>query len=209
MKRATLGAVAIAGVACGPSGEAPPPKTAPPPAMVAVEGARWLPADEGMVYAYKTSDLVSGTTGVLMLRTRRISPTSFDLVGPRHTEHLEYRDNGIVRMTEGTYLLRTPVTEGTTWPGGPNASVRIGKVGMSMKLAAGEFDRCVEVVEQRTGAVRATITTTFCADVGIVRMETQGASSDGAKTAHEVIELTSFGKAVDIGAPGVTKTQVK
>jgi hypothetical protein len=209
LKRAAIVAIAIAGVACGPPAEGPKAKTATAPALIAVEATRWLPADEGTVYAYKTSDLVSGTTGVLMLRTRRISPTNVDLVGPRHTEHLEYRENGIVRMAEGTYLLRTPLTEGATWPGGPNASFRVGKVGTTVKLAAGEFDRCAEVVEQRTGAVRGTVTTVFCADVGIVSIETEGGSADGAAKVHERAELTSYGKAVDIGAPGVTKTQVK
>jgi len=40
-------------------------------------------------------------------------------------------------------------------------------------------------------------------------METQGVAEGGKTTVHESLELTSYGKAVDIGAPGVTKTEIK
>jgi hypothetical protein len=149
-------------------------------------------------------DLVGKTQGVFMLKTRRYGTDHLELIGPRRTERLAYRPDGIVREVEGTYLLKTPVQEGQTWPLGPSASARIGKVGVSVKVEAGEFDRCAEVVEQRTGAVRGTITTTFCPDVGMVLIETKGESGD--TQIHERVELRSFGKAIDIGPAGVRKS---
>jgi hypothetical protein len=200
VKRASI-AFAIAFTGCGGSPTSAPPTTAPAAASIDVEAARWLPAKDDTVFAYDTRDLVSGTTGVFMLRARRAGDARLDLIGPKRTEHLIYKPEGILREREGTYLLRTPVKEGTSWPGGPNATMRIGRVGISVKVAAGEFDRCAEVIEDRTGAVRGTITTTFCADVGIVTIETLG-EGDGAQI-HERVELKSFAPAIDIGAPGV------
>ena len=207
MKRIAVLALGLA--ACGETTQKPAVAKPPPPELVQVEAVRWLPAEDGVVYAYETRDLVTGAKGVLTLRARRVSPTLVDLVGPRHTEHLEYRADGIMRVTEGTFLVKTPLAQGTTWTGGPNASFAVGRVGASVKVPAGDFDRCAEIVESRGGAIRGTVTTTFCADVGIVRMETQGVAEGGKTTVHETLELTSYGKAVDIGAPGLTKTEVK
>lgn len=207
MKKAATLALFVVG--CGSATTTGPAAKPPPPTLIAVEAARWLPAEDGVVYAYETRDLVSGSRGVMTLRAKRVTPTLVDLVGPRHTEHLEYRADGILRVAEGTYLVKTPLTQGATWTGGPNASFAVARVGSTAKVPAGEFDRCAEIVETRGGAIRGTVTTVFCADVGIVRIETQGVAEGGKTTVHETLELTSFGKAVDIGAPGVTKTQIK
>ena len=171
-----------------------------------MEPSRWLPAENDTVFAFKTEDLITKKTGVFMLKVRRTGANRVDLIGPKRTEHLTYSDAGITRDAEGTFLLKTPVAEGTAWPGGPNASFRVGRVGFAKKVEAGDFDRCAEVVETRGGALRGTITTTFCAGVGIVSMETEGGLADGSAKVHERAELRSFTKAVDIGPPGLTKT---
>lgn len=193
---------------CGGGGAKPGAKAGPdaPSEPIRVEAARWLPGENDTVFAYKTEDLVAKTKGVFMLKVRRIGADRVDLIGPKRTEHLVYKADGIVREMEATYLLRTPVQTGLTWPGGPNASNKIGRTGFAVKVEAGEFDRCIEVIETRTGGIQGTITTTFCADVGIVSIETRGQSGDAE--VHERVELRSFQKAVDLGPPGVTKTQV-
>jgi hypothetical protein len=60
----------------------------------------------------------------------------------------------------------------------------------------------VVVVEERSGtSVRGKISTTFCLDVGIVSIETEGEGGDNAESIHELVELRSFGPAVNLGAP--------
>ena len=48
---------------------------------------------------------------------------------------------------------------------------------------------------------QGTVTMTFCAEVGLVRIETEGAGPGGSPPIHERVELRSYGKAVDINAP--------
>ncbi len=215
MSFARLAVCSVGLVACGGPGPAAPPSpaTAVDPAIPA-EAARWFPAEDDVVLAFDTEDRVTGGRGVMMLRVRRVGGGRVELVGPRRTERLQLTAAGIMRDAEGSYLLRLPVTVGATWPAGPNASLSVARAGLSIKVKAGEFDGCVETVERRVGAVSGTLTTTFCPNVGIVKIETKGEASARGKEAapteiHEVVELRSFQRAIDLGPPGVTQTEVK
>lgn len=215
MTRARVGAALLL-VACG-GAERPASSPAPAPAVdpaVPAEAARWFPVEDDVVLAFDTEDRVAGTRGVMMLRVRRVGGGRVELAGPKRTERLQLSSAGILREAEGTYLLRLPITEGATWPAGPNASMSLARTRLSIKVKAGEFDGCVETVERRVGAVSGTLTTTFCPNVGIVRIETKGEAAARGKEAapteiHEIVELRSFQKAVDLGPAGVTQTEVK
>ncbi|MCC6647935.1 MAG: hypothetical protein IT374_20505 [Polyangiaceae bacterium] len=211
-------AAALLLVGCGGGGARPatPPAAATPidPALPP-EAARWLPAEDDAVLAFDTEDLVAKTRGVMMLRVRRVGGGRVELVGPKRVERLQLSPSGLMREAEGTYLLRLPVVVGATWPAGPNASLSLARAGVSIKVKAGEFDGCVETVERRTGAVQGTLTTTLCPNVGIVRIETKGEASASARAPgaapveiHEVVELRSFQRAIDLGPAGVTQTEV-
>jgi hypothetical protein len=69
-------------------------------------------------------------------------------------------------------------------------------VGLRVAVAAGTFEGCIEVLEERSVPVPSTITTTFCPDVGIVRIETAAEEPP----IHERVELRSFGRAIDLSA---------
>jgi hypothetical protein len=157
---------------------------------------KWVPPTDDVVYAYRTENRIDGTSGVLMMRVRRVSEDQIDLVSPSRTEPLRYTDQGLMRNRTGMYLLRTPLTPGTRWPSGLGASSRVGKLDQSIKTEAGAFEGCAEVIEERLSPVRGTITTTFCPEVGMVRVETHA----DEPPIDERLELRSFGKPVDIMA---------
>lgn len=202
VRLATLAAlaavVALAGCA---SSEAPPVVPAPPPAEPS-EVARYMPLEDNHVYAYRTEDKVRGSSGALMLRVRRRAIGGAELLGGARTQRVLIDANGVRREPEGHYMLRTPIEVGTAWRNGPGANARITAVDRTVKVPAGSFHRCVVVVEERSGAsVRGKISTTFCLDVGIVSIETEGEGGDNAESIHELVELRSFGPAVNLGAP--------
>lgn len=176
------------------------PATGPGPAVPSaprLPAMRWLPPGNDIVYAYKTENLIDRTTGVLTLRLRNPTEDSVELVIGDKTELLRYQPSGILRERLGTLLLRTPPEPGVRWPAGPNASARVGRVELPFTCEAGSFKGCLEVIEERQAPVPGTITTTFCPDVGIVRIETVA----DEPPVHERVELRSFGKAVDLSKP--------
>lgn len=203
--------------ACSQDKPAATPPSAPPvDTSIPPEAARWFPVEDDVVLAFDTEDLVTKSKGVFMLRVRRVGGGRIELAGPKRTERLSLSAAGIMREAEGTFLLKLPINPGATWPAGPNASLGMGRTNFAVKVKAGEFDGCVETIEKKSGAVSGTLTTTFCPNVGIVRIETKGegksksgAGAGGDVEIHEVVELRSFQKAVDLGPPGVTQTEVK
>ena len=204
MGRRSLGwlltASAVLLAACG----APPPPAKTPDVLrssVDTPVAKLMPAAHDTVHAYETKDLIAGTSGVLMLRTNVTGPRTMELVGAK-TQRLRFDDRGVLREPEGTYLLRTPLAVGESWPGGPNASLSIVKTDLAITVIAGSFKGCLEVVDKRVGAISGTIRTVYCPDVGMVLVETEGKSGQGE--VHERVELKSYGKALDISKPGAT-----
>jgi hypothetical protein len=157
---------------------------------------RWVPPTDDVVYAYRTENRIEGTSGVLMMRVRRVGEDQIDLVSPGRTEPLRYTDQGLMRSRTGMFLLRTPLTPGARWPSGLGANSRVGRLDLSIKTEAGAFESCIEVIEERLSPVRGTITTTYCPEVGMVRVETHA----DEPAIDERLELRSFGKPVDIMA---------
>lgn len=158
---------------------------------------RWLPPGSDVVYAYRTENLIDKTSGVMSLRLRNGTDDSVELHTGQRSELLRYQPTGILRERTGALLLRTPPEVGLRWPSGPNASTSVARVGVRVVCEAGTFEGCVDVVEERSAPVHGAITTTFCPDVGIVRIETLA----DEPLIHERVELRSFGKPIDLSAP--------
>lgn len=179
---------------CAPE-VAPVPPSASPTYRIA--SMRWLPPGEDIVYAYKTEDIVAKSSGVMMLRLQHPAGDSIELVTPQRSETLRYQDNGILRDRTGTLLLKVPPKLGDRWPAGPGVSAKVVRDNAQITVEAGSFDGCVEILEERHVPVSGTVTTTFCPNVGIVRMETYSEEP----LIRERVELRSFGKAFDLSAP--------
>lgn len=54
---------------------------------------------------------------------------------------------GDTAYTPFVYLLKAPLVVGTTWRGLQNYPVRISAVAVSCKVPAGDFNRCVETLQ--------------------------------------------------------------
>lgn len=212
MKRAAVALVAFAVLAGCSGGATTPPPAGPKPVgtsnepPIAFEAADWIPAGDETVYSYQTLDVLSGEKGVLMLRVRRTGGDRAEIVASKKTTRLVYSSLGVLREAEGTYMLRTPVKEGASWPVGPNVSASITKVGFTFETPAGSFPACVEVTERRGGAMAGTITNTYCKGVGLVSIEAK-TTSDPPE--HAKVTLTKVEKATYVGPDGLTKIPAK
>ncbi len=198
-----LTAAALLGCSAAPT--APPahtPTTTSGQPPIAFEGADWIPAGDETAYTYETRDLLSGETGLLVLRVRRVGGDAAEIVAPKKTTRLSYSALGVLRDAEGTYMLRTPVKEGTTWPAGPNVSASVGRVGFAVETKAGSFPVCVEVIQRRSGAVAGTVTNVYCKGVGLVSIE---AKTTSEPPEHAQISLVKVERAMHIGPDGLTK----
>ncbi|MCU0655862.1 MAG: hypothetical protein MUF64_11440 [Polyangiaceae bacterium] len=171
-----------------------PPPSAPAKPSYKIDSMRWLPPGNEVVYAYKTEDLIARSTGILSLRLRNPTADSIELVTPQRSETLRYQPSGILRERTGSLMLRTPPEVGARWPSGPGLSARIARVDLRVSVEAGSFEGCMEVLEERTVPFPGAITTTYCPDVGIVRIETVAEEPP----IHERVELRSFGQAIDL-----------
>jgi hypothetical protein len=102
-----------------------------------------------------------------------------------------------VRFSDGGVLLAAPLRRGAVWQG-REGRVEVMAVGVRVEVPAGRYSGCLETRETSdpTG-YSATITTVYCPDVGVVRLEVEG--STGEDILHEVAELTSYGPRVDLG----------
>jgi hypothetical protein len=72
--------------------------------------------------------------------------------------------------TPFVYLLKTPLTVGTTWRALQGAAVSVAAVGISYTVPAGMFHRCVETLQEvePTSASRVTTRLRFAPDVGLI-----------------------------------------
>lgn len=159
---------------------------------------RYFPIVHDHRWVYDTTN-DDGRRDTLIVRARRISAAEGELVVPRGARHFSYMREGVAFVDRGAaFVLKTPLAVGTTWRGEHGGISRIETVGAAITVAAGRFENCVVTIEERGGDVRATYTTTFCPDVGIVVLDVD------AGMQHERAELRSYGPPVFIGPPGAT-----
>src|SRR5262249_16147024 len=134
--------------------------------------SRLFPLVEGNIFAYDTVDEETGHHGMFVTEIHRAGDARVELRTGRTGKWVEIRPDGIVREA-ATYLLQTPIPLGATGPGEKRGTARVSAVDKAMKVPAGEFVGCVEIVEQGVGEVRRVTTAVFCPDVGIVEMEVE------------------------------------
>ncbi len=179
---------------CG--GEAtPPPKTGPATGPVVSEVEAYMPLVTDTVLAYDTKNENTGEKGVLMMRIRRARADLAELTVGGRVQRLELVADGI-RQSEGGWLLKAPLSEGAHFKGS-FGDVEVTAVGKPVSVPAGNFNDCVVTVEQDQGKQKK-VTTTFCRDVGIARLDVEGNVGDDYQ--RESAVLRSHGPAVDIGA---------
>jgi len=187
--------------ACGsasttPTGE---PSNTVPSASSGLPIERYFPIVHDHLWSYHwTTD--DGQRSTLIVRARRVKAEEGELLAPGGTKRFVYLPDGIGLTDRNAYVLKTPLTVGTTWRGEHGGISRIETVGTTITTGAGRFVDCLVTIEERGGDVQATYTTTFRPDVGIVVLDVEGGMQ------HERAKLESYGPPVSIGPPGTTLT---
>jgi hypothetical protein len=185
-------AAAVVGMACA-APRATPQSAAPAAPLAGVE--RFMPLRDSTVFSYDTRLEPAGERGLLVLEVRRQRAETAELVVAGRAQRLAIRSDAIELVTGG-FLLKTPLVPGAEFRG-DFGSVRVARVGFSVRVPAGEFADCLETIEstQVQSASRVT-TTVFCAGVGIVSRRTEAESDEGQ--ALESMELRAFGKKFEL-----------
>lgn len=188
---------------CG-SGSARPPAEAPPRRVEAdrapEEVLRFFPLEAGMVYSYETQDDAGGR-GMLVVQIEVPRPNRAELRVGSRVERLDLDPLGVA-YAEGGYLLRQPLSLGSTWRS-KAGSVRVDGVDVAVSVPYGDLRGCVRTVEESAlrGAARR-VASTYCPDVGLVLLDVEATSDAGHQ--HELVKLKTYAPRVDLGADGVT-----
>lgn len=93
-----------------------------------------------------------------------------EVTGVQDVQRYELRPKGIFRVAKGAFLLRAPIVVGATWSSGGGMTARVVATDRRISGSAGQFERCVEVLEQGA-ASGSRITTTYCPGVGPALVE--------------------------------------
>jgi hypothetical protein len=202
---AIAAAITLALAACGPP--EPPPRTSADAPYVPREAfssgsavERYFPLVDGYIYSYATMS-ESGDMGVLNATAARSSPLAGELRSSASARRFEYTPEGVVSAANGAFILKTPLTPGSTWRGEHGGVTRIDATDLAITVLAGSFAGCVRTVEERGGDRPARYITVFCPDVGVIALEvTSGMTLERA-------ELKSYAPPVRIGPDGLVRTQ--
>jgi hypothetical protein len=187
--------------ACGEASTSPAntPNNAVTGATSGLPIERYFPITQDYLWTYdSTSDV--GERSSFIVRGRRTQAAEGELQTPGGTKRFVYTPEGIGLVDRQAYVLKQPLVVGTTWRGEHGGISRIETVGATITIAAGTFTDCIVTIEERGGDVRATYSTTFCPDVGIVLLDVEGGMQ------HERAELRTHGPPVFLGPPGTTLT---
>jgi hypothetical protein len=189
-----LGSLPVVAVGCAAAASAEKPVEKPSPTTVSVE--RYMPLRDATVYAYRTRDEGTGEQGILIQEISRPRPNRAEIRVAGRVRMLDI-STAEVRFSDGGVLLAAPLRRGAVWQG-REGQVEVTAVQMRVEVPAGRYSGCLETRETSnpTGHF-ATITTVYCPDVGVVRLEVEGSTGDDIL--HEVAELMSYGPRVDLG----------
>ena len=192
---AWMGLPALTLILAGCSPEAPPKSAPPASPRTFGEVDAYLPLKAGTVLAYNTLNETSGEEGTLVMEVKRPRPDRVELsVGGKITR-LDLVAEG-AQLVNGGWLLRTPLETGASFKGQFGA-VRITKTKGAAEVPAGNFNDCITTVERSPHSDKE-VTTTFCRDVGIVKLDVEGSS--GEDYVRERATLRYHGPKIDIGA---------
>jgi hypothetical protein len=159
--------------------------------------ARFLPLVDGDQLAYDTVDEETGKTGMFVTTIHRTGAMRVDLRTGGASKSLEIAADGIVRSSDGSYLLKAPIAVGARWPGEGGGTVRVTAVDKTVQIPAGLYVGCVETTEDKAGEPRRRTTTVYCPDVGIAVLEVE--AWGGVEHALERATVRSFGPPVNLG----------
>lgn len=186
MKRACLLLPLIATLSCG--GSQPHPKDAARVAGV----ERFFPLVDGTIYTYQS--VTDHGPDMFMVRVRRVGPDTAQLLTGSSVRSLSIKADSIHRAGGG-FVLQAPLSKGSSWRG-DRGTVRILEDDHQVTVPAGSFKGCLLTVEEIGGDARGRISTSFCPEVGIVRMIVE--EWRGADQVSETVELRAFGPPTDL-----------
>jgi hypothetical protein len=169
-----------------------------PPLSSGTELERYFPLVDGYVHHYLTESS-SGTRGVLIARARRVEPMQGSLQIGQREKRFRYLPDGVQILGElgAAYVLKLPLAVGARWQGEHGGAVTVLQIGAALSTRSWNFADCVVTEEQREGDRPLRLRTSYCAGVGIVRLEAAGGGE------IERAELKNYGPALELGPDGV------
>lgn len=167
------------------------------------EVERYLPLEDGTVFSYDTLSEQRNAHGLLIVQVTRPRTGRVDLRMGSRTERLQFVPDGIAYV-EGGYLLKTPLTKGSTWRS-RTGMVRVESTDETATVPAGKFEGCLRTVEEvKTAGLTRNVSSLYCPHVGLVMVDVSGMTPDGQD--RETAVLRSFGPRVDVTSHSVTTT---
>ncbi len=204
MKRLLFSLVCLSALSTVACGETTTTTNSPHGASVSASSGlpieRYFPIVHDHLWTYDSQN-DEGTSSSFLVRARRVRAEEGELITPRGSKRFAFMSEGVGVTDRAAFVLKLPLVVGTTWRGEHGGISRIETVGAVVNVTAGRFTECVVTIEERGGDVRATYTTTFCPDVGVVLLEVESGMQ------HERAELRSYGPPVVLGPPGTTLIQ--
>lgn len=135
-----------------------------------------LPLQDKTVSNFETeSDL--GDKGVLVLEIFRPRPEMAELKIAGTVRRLHVEEHRISHATGGI-LLEEPLEKGHSFEGSFGTTT-ITEVNHQLDLPAGHFEQCLVTVEESIHPPKRS-TSTYCRDVGLVRLEIESFAGEGA-----------------------------
>lgn len=176
-------------------GAGPGKHAAREPARRAPVVSDYLPFEDQTTLSFLTRDDLGGTSFFVM-EIERPSETRGEIwIAGRRTRY-DITPNRVARV-EGGLLLEAPLKIGHTFPG-PFGAVRIMSTSERVTVPAGTFENCLVTLEETTEPPKR-VETTFCPQIGVVRVVVDGASDTDVTRVQS--ELTAYGPRIDIRRP--------
>jgi len=177
----------IVGCAKQPTTEAT--HSAPNDRVIASE---WLPLEDNSVLDFETSIEGTQEKGRLVMQVRRPHGNLVELNVAGKIRRLEVKPEG-VSIATGGWLLRSPFTVGSSFPG-LTGRVVVVNADRTVDVPAGHFTQCIETEESTATAITRT---DFCRGVGITRLVVEGQMNGQPR--REIAELRFHGPRIDLG----------
>lgn len=125
-------------------------------------------ADSAWAYDVDTGDgdNVLAVTRVVSVTGHQVEVATGNDVATRY----ELREDGIVRVSSGAYLIRQPIQTGASWPSGGDKIATISAINVAIQTPSGSYNDCVAIDEVGSES-GLNIRTVYCPDVGPVEVQ--------------------------------------